>query len=508
MEKAKEPMIIVSACLAGVPCRYDGKDNLVPELKALVEKGQGVTVCPECLGGLKIPRKPCEIRVVNGLLKVYNIENEDKTKAFEAGAERALAVAKRLGATLAVLKAKSPSCGHGHIYDGTFKKQLICRDGVTAALFKKNGLRVLTEKEWSTYNLKEDSTMEKKFNLGVVFGGQSGEHEVSRVSACNVIEVIDKEKYDVTLIGITKNGEWKIYNGDYKKIKDGSWEEDTDKIHANFSIFEDPIIQGIDAFFPVLHGPMGEDGTIQGLFEMMNKPYVGCGVLASAAGMDKVASKMLFESVGIPVGPYIHFKRGTWEKDQQSIVDDITNRGYPVFIKPSNMGSSVGISKAHNEAEFIDGVNKALGYDNRILVEGFLNAREIEVAVLEENGEIKASIPGEVVASKEFYDYEAKYSDDEDSKIVIPAQINDKLLEQIREYAIKAFEAIDGSGLSRVDFFVTRATYQIYINEINTMPGFTNISMYPKMMENMGVSYAELVEKLIQSAAVKRVYSF
>lgn len=349
--------------------------------------------------------------------------------------------------------------------------------------------------------------MEKKINLGIVFGGQSGEHEVSRASACNVIEVIDKEKYDITLIGITKDGDWKVYTGDYKNIKDGSWEQDTDKIHADFSIFHDPIIQDVDVFFPVLHGPMGEDGTIQGLFELMNKPYVGCGVLASAAGMDKVASKMLFESAGIPVGPYVYFKRRDWEKDPDSIIDDIAGRGFPVFIKPSNMGSSVGISKAHNKEEFIDGVNEALRYDHKIVVEGFLNAREIECAVLEENGEIKAAIPGEVVASKEFYDYEAKYSDNQDSKIVIPAQISDALLEKIREYAIKAFEVIDGSSLSRVDFFVTRATYNIYINEINTMPGFTNISMYPKMWENMGVSYAELVEKLIQGAAVKRVNS-
>lgn len=500
--------IVVSACLAGVPCRYDGGDNLVPELKALVVSGKAVTVCPECLGGLKIPRKPCEIRVVKGKRKVYNVENEDKTEAFEVGAEKALHIAKDISATLAVLKAKSPSCGCGYIYDGSFEKRLVCGNGVTAALFMKNGLRVMTEKDWKHCNLKEDTIMDKKINLGVLFGGQSGEHEVSRVSACNVIEVIDKEKYDLTLIGITKNGEWKVYTGDYKKIKDGSWEEDTDKIHANFSLFEDPIIQDIDVFFPVLHGPMGEDGTIQGLFEIMNKPYVGCGVLASAAGMDKVASKMLFENAGIPVGPYVHFKRRDWEKNKQSILDDITGRGYPVFIKPSNMGSSVGISKAHNEEEFVAGVNEALRYDNRIVVEGFLNAREIEVAVLEEDGEISASIPGEVVASKEFYDYEAKYSDDQDSKIVIPAQINEKILEQIREYAIKAFEAIDGSGLSRVDFFVTRATYQIYINEINTMPGFTNISMYPKMMENMGVSYTELVEKLIQGAAVKRVNTF
>ena len=508
MKRTKESTdskLVISACLAGEACRYDGRDNLVPELRALVEDGKAVTICPEYLGGLEIPRKPCEIRVVKGERKVYNVKNEDLTNAFKKGAEKALSLARNAGARLAVLKAKSPSCGCGCVYDGSFHKRLVPGNGITAELFLQNGLTVMTEQEWLTQKFKEESIMEKKINLGIVFGGQSGEHEVSRASACNVIEVIDKEKYDITLIGITKNGDWKVYTGDYKNIKDGSWEQDTDKIHADFSIFHDPIIQDVDVFFPVLHGPMGEDGTIQGLFELMNKPYVGCGVLASAAGMDKVASKMLFESAGIPVGPYVYFKRRDWEKDPDRIIDDIAGRGFPVFIKPSNMGSSVGISKAHNREEFIDGVNEALRYDHKIVVEGFLNAREIECAVLEENGEIKAAIPGEVVASKEFYDYEAKYSDNQDSKIVIPAQISDALLEKIREYAIKAFEVIDGSSLSRVDFFVTRATYNIYINEINTMPGFTNISMYPKMWENMGVSYAELVEKLIQGAAVKRV---
>lgn len=351
--------------------------------------------------------------------------------------------------------------------------------------------------------------MTDKIKLGVVFGGQSGEHEVARVSAYNVLQVINQDKYDITTIGITKDGRWMIYHGDWDKLPDGSWQDDTDNLREDFSLFTDPEIQAIDVFFPIMHGPMGEDGTIQGVFEMMGKPYVGCGVLTSAVGMDKVISKIVFENAGIPVVPYVAFHRYEWEKDQDKWVAKIEDKlGYPLFIKPVNMGSSVGITKAHDHDELIAGVEEALNYDNKILIETFINAREIECGILEEKGNIQTTLPGEVVASKEFYDYEAKYADDQDSKIVIPAEISDEDTAKIRDYAASAFAAIDGSGLTRADFFIDRDTGNIYINEVNTMPGFTDISMYPKMWENMGIAYPELVERLIQTAARKKVTDY
>jgi len=347
--------------------------------------------------------------------------------------------------------------------------------------------------------------MGNKLNIGVVFGGQSGEHEVSRVSAYNVLGVINQEKYNVVTIGITKKGKWYLYSGDHEKIKDGSWEEDAKNLLGDFSIFAHPEITKIDVFFPVLHGPMGEDGTIQGVFEMLNKPYVGCGVLGSAVGMDKVFSKIMFESVGIPTGNYCYFRENDWKKDPQKRLEETEKAlGYPIFVKPANMGSSVGINKAHNRKELVNAIEEALIYDNKLILEAFVKGREIECAVLDDEGVIRASIAGEVIPSKEFYDYEAKYSDSQDSKVVIPADISDEAMKIVRKYAIKAFEAIEGSGLSRVDFFLTEDGH-ILINEVNTLPGFTNISMYPKMWEATGIGYSELVDKIIASANRKRV---
>jgi D-alanine-D-alanine ligase len=347
--------------------------------------------------------------------------------------------------------------------------------------------------------------MENKLNIGVVFGGQSGEHEVSRVSAYNVLGVINRDKYNVVTIGISKTGKWYLYSGDSEKIKDGTWEQDQKNLIADFSIFAHPEISKIDVFFPVLHGPMGEDGTIQGVFEMLNKPYVGCGVLSSAVGMDKVFSKIMFQSVGIPTGKYLYFRENDWKKQADEKISEVeTELGYPVFVKPANMGSSVGINKAHDRAELIAAIEEAFIYDRKLILEAFVKGREIECAVLDQNGEIRASIPGEVIPSKEFYDYEAKYSATEDSRVVIPAEISPEVAEKVRHYAIKAFEAIEGSGLSRVDFFVTEDN-QILINEVNTLPGFTNISMYPKMWEATGIGYIELVDLIIASAKRKRV---
>ena len=347
--------------------------------------------------------------------------------------------------------------------------------------------------------------MENKLNIGVIFGGQSGEHEVSRVSAYNVLRVINQEKYNIVTIGITKKGKWYLYSGDHEKIKDGSWEQDSKNLIGDFSIFAHPEITKIDVFFPVLHGPMGEDGTIQGVFEMLNKPYVGCGVLGSAVGMDKVFSKIMFESVEIPTGNYWYFRKNDWKKDPEGKLEEMEKAlGYPIFVKPANMGSSVGISKAHNREELIAAIEEAFIYDDKLIMEAFIKGREIECGVLDDGGMLCASIPGEVIPSKEFYDYEAKYSDTQDSKVVIPANISDEATEMIREYAVKAFEAIEGSGLSRVDFFLTEDG-QILINEVNTLPGFTNISMYPKMWEATDICYSDLVDKIIASANRKRV---
>lgn len=347
--------------------------------------------------------------------------------------------------------------------------------------------------------------MEKKLNIGVLFGGQSGEHEVSRVSAYNVLKVINKDKYDIVTIGITKKGKWYLYSGDYEKIKDGSWEKDSEDLISDFSIFSHPEIKKIDLFFPVLHGPMGEDGTIQGVFEILNKPYVGCGVLSSAVAMDKVFSKIMFESVGIPTGKYLYFREKDWNENREIKIKECEEiLGYPIFVKPANMGSSVGISKAHHREELITGIKEAFIYDHKLILESFIKGHEIECAVLEDDGVIKASIAGEVIPSKEFYDYEAKYSSNEDSKIVIPAAVPEDIMSQVRNYAIKAFEAIEGSGLTRVDFFYTDEG-EILINEVNTLPGFTDISMYSKMWEATGIPYSELVEKIINSANRKRV---
>ncbi len=343
-----------------------------------------------------------------------------------------------------------------------------------------------------------------KLNIGVVFGGQSGEHEVSRVSAYNVLKVINKDKYDIVIIGISKKGKWYLYSGNIEKIKDGSWEEDTTHLIQEFSIFDHPEMKKIDVFFPVLHGPMGEDGTIQGVFEMLNKPYVGCGVLGSAVGMDKVFSKIMFESVGIPTGKYRYFRMTDWKKDPTALIKKMENDlGYPIFVKPANMGSSVGINKAHNQNELKKAIEEAFKYDNKIILEMFIKGKEIECGVLNDNGILRASIAGEIIPSKEFYDYEAKYSDTEDSRAVIPAEISDDLMEKIRKYAILAFEGIEAAGLSRVDFFITDND-EIVINEVNTLPGFTNISMYPKMWEATGISYSELVDKIIKTANRKR----
>lgn len=349
----------------------------------------------------------------------------------------------------------------------------------------------------------------KKLNIAIIFGGKSGEHEVSRVSASSIYKHIDKDKYNVHTIGITKQGRWLYYKGTSENMANGEWEKlANENVEINLIPsgdreigikFEDAKFESIDVLFPVLHGPYGEDGTVQGVFEISGIPYVGCGVLASSVGMDKLVCKKVFSQIGLPQVDYTYTTKWEFNIDKNSEIDKIESKlNYPVFVKPANLGSSVGISKASNRDELLVGIEEALKYDSRIVLEQGVNAREIEVAVLG-NEDVKASIAGEIIPAKDFYDYEDKYVNGA-SKLEIPASIDDKTMESIRKMAIEAFKGIDGSGLSRVDFFVEKSTGNIYINEINTLPGFTNISMYPKLWEATGLKYSDLIDELIELA--------
>ena len=352
----------------------------------------------------------------------------------------------------------------------------------------------------------------KKLNVALVFGGKSGEHEVSLASVSSIYSFIDKEKYDVFTIGITKQGKWLYYKGDVENIKNGQWEKlSDDKVLINMIptnnkdvglYFDNGEFKNIDVIIPVLHGPYGEDGSIQGLFEISNIPYVGCRVLASSVGMDKLVCKKVFDKEGFPQVKYTYTTKWDYEKDTNGVLNNIQKSlSYPMFIKPANLGSSVGISKASNAEELKNAIEFALRYDQRIVIEQGIDAREIEVSVLG-NDEIFASIPGEIIPSKDFYDYESKYLDGA-SKLLIPADLSEDKMREIKDIAIKAFKAIDGCGLSRIDFFVDKKDDKLYINEINTMPGFTNISMYPKLCEASGVKYSQLIDKLISLALEK-----
>jgi D-alanine-D-alanine ligase len=340
--------------------------------------------------------------------------------------------------------------------------------------------------------------------VGVIFGGRSGEHEVSLRSAESVINALDKSRYEVVAIGITREGRWLI-SADAKALLPEHVMASNDQ--QQVAIIGDPTRQGLtrldagvseplDVVIPVLHGTYGEDGTIQGLLEMAGVPYVGCGVLASANGMDKIVMKQLFAHAGLTVIDYEWFLRSSWEEDQSGVVKRIARSlGFPVFVKPANLGSSVGISKAGSKEELRTAVNDAARYDRRIIVERAVVGREIEVSILG-NERAVASLPGEIITGHEFYDYEDKYIDTA-SRTEVPARLPKKITERVQRDAVKAFQAIDGSGLARVDFFVESGTNRVIINEINTMPGFTSISMYAKMWEASGISYTELVDRLI-----------
>ena len=323
--------------------------------------------------------------------------------------------------------------------------------------------------------------------LGVIYGGISTEHEVSKMSAKSVIDNLDKEKYEIHEIYINKYGKW--------------FENDEEIYNLIWKLKE------LDVVFPVLHGLGGEDGTIQGLLEMLQVPYVGCGVLASSVGMDKVYTKIVFEKAGIAQAPYIYIKKTddnykiinkNFEEEEFKIEKITEKLKFPMFVKPSNSGSSVGVKKATTNQELKMAIENAGQYDTKILVEQGIDGKEVECAILD-GKEVLASTVGEIMSAEDFYSFDAKYNIPE-SKTVIPAEITEEQIEEIRKLAVRAFNAIDGKGLSRVDFFVERGTDKIYINEINTMPGFTKISMYPKLFDAVGVSYSELLDKLIENA--------
>jgi D-alanine-D-alanine ligase len=382
--------------------------------------------------------------------------------------------------------------------------------------------------------------MPRKLRVGIVFGGRSGEHEVSLRSAASVLAAIDKKKYEVVPIGIAKTGRWFLGEEARRMLAGGTAATAATKgrapsqhalvpsAHAAGSLLvpgsrgkdqTQAEALGVDVLFPVLHGTFGEDGTMQGLFELAGKAYVGSGVLGSSAGMDKDVMKRLFAAAGLPIVEHITLLRGAWQKSPRKAIAEIeANLRYPLFVKPANLGSSVGISKVHDRSELAPAIVLAASYDRKIVIEQGVGgkaaknkaadrARELEVAVLG-NDEPKASVVGEIVPAKEFYDYEAKYESD-GSIPTIPAKLSKTQAKEVREMAIAAFHACDCSGLARVDFLLepesrTGKPGRIYLNEINTMPGFTSISMYPKLWEASGLKYSDLIDRLIELALERR----
>lgn len=344
----------------------------------------------------------------------------------------------------------------------------------------------------------------KKLKVAIIFGGTNTEHEVSLVSAKGIIDNLDRSKYDILPIKITKENKW-ISQKEIQASYQATIPEKIISAEASIDSIDDVMEDNqIDVAFPVLHGPYGEDGTIQGMLELMRLPYVGCGVTASAVCMDKVIQKNVVESYGIKVPPYFWFTKGEWTENNEKILDRLFQKlganPYPLFVKPVNQGSSIGVSKAHNQKELLDSIDLALTRDLKVIVEqGIQNVREIECAILGTNEQSEASVVGEIIPGNEFYDYEAKYLGD-NSQAIIPAKIDTSLSEQIRSTAKQAFKVLDCYGLSRVDFLLNDQTGEYYLNELNTLPGFTPISMYPKLWESSGLSYADLLDRLIELA--------
>jgi len=352
----------------------------------------------------------------------------------------------------------------------------------------------------------------KKIRVAILFGGRSGEHEVSLVSAMGVMKAIPKDKYEVVPIGIDKNGRWLTTGDPMKLLTEGqpvlpvATREEGPSSEALVPARRELVpgtqksgFPAVDVVFPVLHGPYGEDGTVQGLLELADLPYVGCGVAASAAGMDKALMKALFRAAGLPVVQHLVVLRKTWACAPETVWRQVEDEiGYPCFVKPANLGSSVGVAKARTRFELISALDEAARYDRKMLVEKAVDAREIECSVLG-NDEPIASVPGEIVPCNEFYDYAAKYIDDR-SELLIPAPISPELTTQVQEMSLRAFKALDCAGMARVDFLLDRHTEVLYVSEINTIPGFTPISMYPRLWEASGISYSDLIDRLIQLA--------
>lgn len=334
-----------------------------------------------------------------------------------------------------------------------------------------------------------------KPRIAVIFGGRSGEHEVSLRSARSVITALDAARYEVVPLAISKLGHWLTGAQAAQMLADPAGVAVT----SGSLVPQGEALNQIDVVFPVLHGPLGEDGTVQGLLELADLPYVGCGVTASAIGMDKAACKAIFAAHGLPQVPYLVLKRNHWEADRAAVLAAIEKElSYPLFVKPANMGSSVGISKATDRASLRQALNEAARYDRRLVVEQGIDAREIEVSVLG-NDQPLASLPGEIVPRREFYDYAAKYISD-DSELLIPAPLSPELTAEVQRLAVAAFLAIDGAGMARVDFLLDRQSGQLYVNEVNTIPGFTSISMYPKLWEASGLPFPQLLDRLIELA--------
>lgn len=345
----------------------------------------------------------------------------------------------------------------------------------------------------------------RKVRVALVFGGRSGEHAISAATAAGVMRAIDREKYDVLPVGITRDGDWVLASGDASRyeLSSGRLPEITRESGREVTGLAE--IGEVDVVFPLLHGPYGEDGTIQGLLELAGVRYVGAGVLASAVGMDKQFMKLAFTGHGLPVGPYVVVRPRDWEQRQAEVVREVQERlRFPVFVKPARAGSSLGVTRVDDVTGLADAIEEARFHDPKVLVEEGLEGREIECAVLGGRGGAapRASVPGEIVVdhdSADFYDFEAKYLSDSQARTEAPADLPDEVAERVREIAVAAFEAIGAEGLSRVDVFVTPAG-EVVLNEINTMPGFTPISMFSKMWEASGMSYTDLVDELIQLA--------
>lgn len=357
----------------------------------------------------------------------------------------------------------------------------------------------------------------KKLRAAVLFGGRSGEHDVSLMSARSMLSVLDAERYEVIQIGITLDGDWLTGNNTLEAFEKGNVGDldrvvpPTEPSHQSLYVIRSTemgdkleTLSAVDVFFPVLHGPFGEDGTLQGLLELADVAYVGAGVAGSSVGMDKGIFKDVMRANNIPIVDSLLVLRSEVENDMNAVIGKVEKLGaYPFFAKPANLGSSVGITKCNSRSDLAEGLLEAARYDRRLIVErGAVNVREVEVSVLG-NEDPQTSVCGEILPSREFYSYESKYVDGT-SGLVIPSQLPQDVTDKIREYAVRAYKAIDCAGMARADFFVENETHKIYLNELNTLPGFTSISMYPKLWQASGMSYSQLIDRLIELALERK----